>query len=113
MIVYPLEETMTLILDDELQAKILRRAERAFTLFDAGEIIEGSDDPEHHVTRCHKVTADSLSYRIPHSVAGTPGPYSGPQVVVRRSRKRSWLPPWSLKTEIIVPGTVEDNKPSE
>ena len=102
----------TLTIDDDLRAKILRRAQRAFALYDEGQVIEGSDDPEHHVTRCHKITADSLHYRISHTIAGTEGPYSGPQVVVRRRFKRSLLPPWRLKAHINVPTSI-DIDPSE
>jgi hypothetical protein len=90
----------TLIIDGELREKIHRRAERAFKNFD-----EGSDE---HVTRCHQVQKDSLRYRISHRIAGTSGHYSGPNILVKRVVSRRWYPPWTLKTNIVIPEKVED-----
>lgn len=91
-----------LTLPEELREKIRGRAERAFLSFDAG--ISG------HITRCSDVARDSLRYRIPHSIAGTAGLYSGPLILVeRRFRKRWWNPwSWNKKPEIIVPTQVSD-----
>lgn len=96
-----------IILDEELQAKIHRRAARAFKLFD-----EGSSE---HVTRCHHVTRERLRYRISHKVAGTDGYYSGPQVLIIRVFPRRWWNPttWRKKPLIIVPDKVPASIPAK
>jgi len=92
----------TLVLDDELRAKIYRRAEQAFKAFDEAL----PDEKPKHITRCWNVQKDRLRYRVSHSIAGTSGPYSGPKIVVERIITRRWYPPWTLKTKIIVPNVV-------
>jgi len=100
----------TLDIPQDLQDKMRRRAERAFTLFD-----EGSTE---HVTRCSDVTQTSLRYRISHNVAGTAGLYSGPKVLIQRifhiTPKRWWNPlTWGKQEptiEIIVPTKVGDDE---
>jgi hypothetical protein len=97
----------TLDIPQDLQDKMLRRAQRAFALYD-----EGKDE---HVTRCSDVTQTSLRYRISHRVAGTSGYYSGPKVLIERIFPKSkWWNPltWGKKGEptIIVPAKVGDDE---
>lgn len=70
----------------DLREKILRRAERAWALHDAGS--------GEHVTRVSDVTETTLRYRLSHTLVGTGGPYSGPKIEVRRERiiRRWWNP---------------------
>lgn len=96
----------TLDIPQDLREKMLRRAERAFALYD-----QGSDE---HVTRCSDVTRESLRYRISHKTAGTSGYYSGPKVLIHRVFPKSrWWNPLSWfggKPYILVPETVGDDE---